>query len=193
VLPVGEGPAVVGVPEYGGGGGTPSKYRFKRSRAVGSCDRVAALAPCLERSKFLGVAAPRLQSDGRQAMGQQLGLFLSSALHHPRPFQKIQIIWIETGAGRRLSFSPHPSEKSKLFGLEQSKSYASPRGIDSMTKRPIDRKRDAGGAMEIGVPDDQSAITAIFPIGDDLYVVKERGIYEVKLADRIDPNRTNIA
>src|SRR5262249_32256833 len=143
--------------------------------------------------KFLGVAAPRLQSDGRQAMGQQLGLFLSSALHHPRPFQKIQIIWIETGAGRRLSFSPHPSEKSKLFGLEQSKSYASPRGIDSMTKRPIDRKRDAGGAMEIGVPDDQSAITAIFPIGDDLYVVKERGIYEVKLADRIDPNRTNIA
>lgn len=62
-----------------------------------------------------------------------------------------------------------------------------------MTKRPIDRKRDAGGEMEIGTPDDQSAITAIFPIGDDLYVVKERGVYEVKLADRIDPNRTNIA
>jgi len=47
--------------------------------------------------------------------------------------------------------------------------------------------------MEIGTPDDQSAVTAIFPIGDDLYVVKERGVYEVKLADRIDPNRTNIA
>lgn len=47
--------------------------------------------------------------------------------------------------------------------------------------------------MEIGTPDDQSAITAIFPIGDDLYAVKERGIYEVRLADRIDPNRTNIA
>jgi hypothetical protein len=62
-----------------------------------------------------------------------------------------------------------------------------------MTKRPIDRKRDAGGVMEIGTPDDPSAITAIFPIGDDLYVVKERGVYEVKLADRIDPNRTNIA
>jgi hypothetical protein len=58
-----------------------------------------------------------------------------------------------------------------------------------MTKRPIDRKRDAGGEMEIGPPDDQSAITAMFPIGDDLYVVKERGVYEVKLADRIDPNR----
>jgi hypothetical protein len=41
-----------------------------------------------------------------------------------------------------------------------------------MTKRPIDRKRDAGGIMEIGTPDDQSGITAIFPIGDDLYVVK---------------------
>jgi hypothetical protein len=62
-----------------------------------------------------------------------------------------------------------------------------------MTKRPIDRKRDSGGTMEIGTPDDQSAITAIFPIGDDLYVVKERGVYEVKLADKIDPNRTNIA
>jgi hypothetical protein len=62
-----------------------------------------------------------------------------------------------------------------------------------MTKRPIDRKRDAGGVMEIGTSDDQSAVTGIFPIGDDLYVVKERGIYEVKLADRIDPNRTNIA
>jgi hypothetical protein len=62
-----------------------------------------------------------------------------------------------------------------------------------MMKRPIDRKRDAGGMMEIGTPDDQSAVTAIFPIGDDLYVVKERGVYEVKLADRIDPNRTNIA
>jgi hypothetical protein len=62
-----------------------------------------------------------------------------------------------------------------------------------MTKRPIDQKRDAGGVMEIGTSDDQSAITTIFPIGDDLYIVKERGIYEVKLADRIDPNRTNIA
>ena len=47
--------------------------------------------------------------------------------------------------------------------------------------------------MEIGTSDDQSAVTGIFPIGDNLYVVKERGIYEVKLADRIDPNRTNIA
>src|SRR5262249_56398562 len=62
-----------------------------------------------------------------------------------------------------------------------------------MTKRLIDRKRDAGGIMEIGTPDEQSAITAIFPIGDALYAVKERGIYEVKLADRIDPKRTNIA
>src|SRR5262245_2861176 len=62
-----------------------------------------------------------------------------------------------------------------------------------MTKRPIDRKRDASVQMDIGTPDDQSAVTGMFPIGDDLYVVKERGIYEVKLADRIDPNRTNIA
>jgi hypothetical protein len=62
-----------------------------------------------------------------------------------------------------------------------------------MTKRPIDQKHDAGGVMEIGTSDDQSAITTICPIGDDLYIVKERGIYEVKLADRIDPNRTNIA
>jgi hypothetical protein len=59
-------------------------------------------------------------------------------------------------------------------------------------KRPIDRKRDAGGMMEVGTADDQSRVTAILPIGKRLYAVKERGIYEIKLADQVDPERTNI-
>jgi len=59
-------------------------------------------------------------------------------------------------------------------------------------KRPIDRKREAGGQMSVGTPDDQSAITTTVVIGKAMYIVKERGIYEIKLADQIDPDRTNI-
>jgi hypothetical protein len=60
-------------------------------------------------------------------------------------------------------------------------------------KRLIDRKRDAGGAIDVGMPNDQSAVTAMIQIGEQFYVVKECGIYEIKLADQIDPQRTNIA
>ncbi len=45
--------------------------------------------------------------------------------------------------------------------------------------------------MEIGSADDSSAITAMIPICDVLYIVKENGIYAVKLADSIDPERLN--
>lgn len=45
--------------------------------------------------------------------------------------------------------------------------------------------------MEIGSADDSSAITAMLPIGDVLYTIKEHGIYAVKLADSIDPERHN--
>jgi hypothetical protein len=47
--------------------------------------------------------------------------------------------------------------------------------------------------MEIGTVDDQSSITVIKTVGDNFYVVKEKGIYTVQLADQIDPKRTNPA
>jgi hypothetical protein len=45
--------------------------------------------------------------------------------------------------------------------------------------------------MEIGTPDDTTAVKLMIEIGGSLFVVKERGIYQVKLADEIDPGRSN--
>lgn len=58
-------------------------------------------------------------------------------------------------------------------------------------KKPIDHIRESGGRIEIGAPGDLSEITAMLPIDDVLYTIKENGIYAVKLADTIDPERTN--
>lgn len=58
-------------------------------------------------------------------------------------------------------------------------------------KRPIDHIRESGGRIEIGTPDDPSDITAMLSIDDVLYAIKKNGIYAVKLADAIDPERTN--
>jgi len=59
-------------------------------------------------------------------------------------------------------------------------------------KRSIDRLRDGAGSLEIKTPDDDSAITGMISFGDNLLVVKEKGIYAIKLADQIDPERKNI-
>jgi hypothetical protein len=58
-------------------------------------------------------------------------------------------------------------------------------------KRPIDRLRESAGKIEVGAADDNSVITAMISISDVLYIVKENGIYAVKLADSIDPDRLN--
>lgn len=58
-------------------------------------------------------------------------------------------------------------------------------------KRPIDRIRDSALSMSVGAPDDLSAITAMIPLEDVLHIVKEKSIYACKLADTIDPGRTN--
>jgi len=63
---------------------------------------------------------------------------------------------------------------------------------DQSNKRPIDRLRDVGGSLEVKTPDDDSPITGMMTFADSLYAVKERGIYEIKLADQIDPERKNI-
>ena len=58
-------------------------------------------------------------------------------------------------------------------------------------KRPIDRKREAGGAADIGTKED-GAILEMTKIGNRQITIKERAIYEFMLADQIDPKRTNI-
>jgi len=57
--------------------------------------------------------------------------------------------------------------------------------------RPIDILRDSAGSMEVGSEDDPSAATGAIEIDGLLHIVKEGGIYEVKLADQIDPGRTD--
>ncbi|MCR4304698.1 MAG: hypothetical protein NUV63_10825 [Gallionella sp.] len=59
-------------------------------------------------------------------------------------------------------------------------------------KSPIDRLREGAGSMNLNTPDDTSEITGMFGVGDALLVVKRLGIYEIKLADQIDPERTNL-
>lgn len=62
----------------------------------------------------------------------------------------------------------------------------------SEKRRPIDKLRDGAGSFEIKTPDDDSAISEMISTGDRLLVVKAKGIYEIKLADQVDPARTNI-
>jgi hypothetical protein len=58
-------------------------------------------------------------------------------------------------------------------------------------KRPIDLQRDGGVSMKVGSAGDLSPITAMIVIGKRMHVVKSNSIYEVRLADDIDPQRTN--
>jgi hypothetical protein len=58
-------------------------------------------------------------------------------------------------------------------------------------KRDIDEVRDSSGYDEIGSVED-GAIVEMKDIGGRILVIKEKSIYEVIMADTIDPNRTNI-
>jgi hypothetical protein len=58
-------------------------------------------------------------------------------------------------------------------------------------KRPIDLQREGAGFMNVGSPEDSSPITSMVVIGKTMYVVKTNSIYEVRMADEIDPERTN--
>ncbi len=58
-------------------------------------------------------------------------------------------------------------------------------------KHPIDVLRDSAGSMTIGTADDKSAITGMLTFTDKLFIVKEKGIYQVQMADDFDPDRTN--
>ncbi len=64
---------------------------------------------------------------------------------------------------------------------------------DSSDKQqPIDKLRNSAFSIEIHTPEDESTISEMISTGDQLFVVKGKGIYEVKLADQVDPDRTNI-
>lgn len=58
-------------------------------------------------------------------------------------------------------------------------------------KRPIDRKRESGGQADIGT-DEDGAIIEMKNVGGRLLIIKERSIYEMIMADTVDPGRTNI-
>ena len=62
---------------------------------------------------------------------------------------------------------------------------------DKGPKREIDRIRESAGLMSINVSGDDSEITGMLTLGDSLLVVKRKGIYQIKMADQIDPKRTN--
>lgn len=59
-------------------------------------------------------------------------------------------------------------------------------------KSPIDRQRESAGSINLNYPDDTSEITKMIGVGEALLFVKRLGIYEIKLADQIDPERTNL-
>jgi hypothetical protein len=58
-------------------------------------------------------------------------------------------------------------------------------------KSQIDLQRDGGVFMNVGSPDDLSPITSMIVIGKKMHAVKANSIFEVRLADDIDPDRTN--
>jgi hypothetical protein len=58
-------------------------------------------------------------------------------------------------------------------------------------KRSIDRRREAAMSVEVGADGDTSPITGMITIGGILHIVKSEGIYEIRLADEIDPQRVN--
>ena len=60
------------------------------------------------------------------------------------------------------------------------------------TRRPIDQLREGAGCIDVETPDDGSAITGFISLKERLFIIKELGIYEIKLADQLDPERKNI-
>lgn len=60
------------------------------------------------------------------------------------------------------------------------------------SEKPIDRHRDSAISMDIG-QSDEGGITGTVKFFDRLLIVKEGAIYEMLLADKIDPERKNIS
>ena len=59
-------------------------------------------------------------------------------------------------------------------------------------RRPIDRIRESALSMQIGTTED-GASSVMIDMDSALYIVKERAIYAIQMADQVDPERTNAA
>lgn len=59
------------------------------------------------------------------------------------------------------------------------------------SKRPIDERRDAALFMEVGDISDSSPLQEILQVGEQLLILKQRSIWQVRLADEVDPSRVN--
>ncbi len=59
-------------------------------------------------------------------------------------------------------------------------------------KRKIDIKREAACTVIVGTAEDTSPISALVDVKGILHVVKGAGLYQLVMADDIDPGRTNI-
>ena len=64
--------------------------------------------------------------------------------------------------------------------------------VQKDTKPPIDKLRDGAASVDLSTPDDSSDISEMITVAGRLLVVKGKGVYEVKLADKLDPERTNM-
>lgn len=58
-------------------------------------------------------------------------------------------------------------------------------------KTKIDLLRDGAGTFNLNTPEDESEISEMFSVDDRLLIIKGEGVYEIKLADQIDPERQN--
>jgi hypothetical protein len=63
--------------------------------------------------------------------------------------------------------------------------------VGAMAKRPIDQKRDSAFFGTVGT-EDEGVIREFLNVGSSLLMIKDRAIYKSRLADQIDPGRTNI-
>jgi hypothetical protein len=56
---------------------------------------------------------------------------------------------------------------------------------------PIAQKRSRGGSLDVG-DDTDGAIQSMMTIGQKIFAIKDRSIYEIVTADTLDPDRTSI-
>jgi hypothetical protein len=59
-------------------------------------------------------------------------------------------------------------------------------------KSLIDRLRNGAGSFDLNVPGDDSELQEMITTGARLLVVKGKGVYEIRLADDVDPERKNV-
>ncbi|MER9105745.1 hypothetical protein NKH95_17580 [Mesorhizobium sp. M0848] len=59
-------------------------------------------------------------------------------------------------------------------------------------KRPIDLRRESAFSMTIGGQGDGAAVLNMVATTGSAFVIKQNSVHEIRLADQIDPDRTNI-